>query len=277
MAMPAFSQQLNQASLNQTQMEKKINSKTIVFVHGLFLNHHSWADWKSYFEGQGYTCYAPAYPYKNHTPSSLWDNTPSELGKLTFKDVVESMEQLIDTLPEKPIIIGHSMGGLVAQKLVEIDKAAAAICISSAAPNGVTTSRWSFWKSNFRVINHLKGNSIFKPTKKWFHYAFANTLAREVSDQFFDKYVTPESRNIPRSTLKSFAKIDFNKNHAPLLFITGGEDHIIPSALVQKNFKKYKEKAGFKELKVYKNRNHLICLEKGSDKVASDVLNWIKH
>lgn len=261
--------------INKEKMDKNINSKTIVFVHGLFLNHQSWANWVSFFEEKGYTCYAPSYPLDNDTPAGLWKNTPPELGKIDFEVVFNHYEKFIDSLPEKPIIIGHSMGGLIAQKLVESEKAEAAICISTAAPKGVMTTKWSFLKSNFGLLNPFKGNSVYYPTKKWFHYAFANTMDRTASDNYFEQFVTPESRNIPRGTLKSFAKINFKQSHVPLLFITGSEDHIIPSSLVKKNFKKYKEDTGTKELKIFEGRGHLICMDEKWREVAIFTLNWI--
>lgn len=257
-------------------MEKRLNSKTIVFIHGLFLNGKSWENWKTFFEGKGYKCYAPSYPLKNDTPKNLWKSTPTQYGNVNFEDVVNHYKKFIDTLPEKPIIIGHSMGGLITQKLVEYDKAEAAICISSAPPKGVITTKWSFLKSNFGVLNPLKGNSVFKPTAKWFHYAFANTMSRSESDKYYENFAIPESRNIPRGTLKNFAKINFKKSHVPLLFMAGSEEHIIPASLVKKNFKKYKKDSGIKELKIYKGRSHLICMDNNWKEVATFVSDWIK-
>lgn len=222
-------------------MEKSITSNTIVFLHGLFLNHESWRDWRAFFEAQGYTTYAPSYPGHDGDPSELRQNAPDNLGEVTFTDVVNKMEEFIDTLPEKPILIGHSMGALVAQKLVEKELAEAAVIISSAPPKSVITLKYSFTKSNLGLLNPFKGNSVHYPTKKWFHYAFTNTLSREQSDKIFDELFVPESRNIPRQTLKKAGKIDFKKPHAPLLFISGEEDHIIPASLNKTNFKRYKD------------------------------------
>ena len=102
-------------------MDNKITSKTIVFVHGMFQNPRSWEKWKTYFEARGYTCHAPPYPFHGGDPSDLRKNIHVELGKLTFGQVVESLATFIDQLPEKPILIGHSMGGLAVQKLLEMD------------------------------------------------------------------------------------------------------------------------------------------------------------
>ena len=257
-------------------MKKSINSKTIVFIHGLFLNNQSWSEWETFFKEKGYTNYAPAYPGHEGLPLELRKNAPDSLGYVTFTDVVNKMEAFIKTLPEKPIIVGHSLGGLVAQKLVEKELAEAAIIISSGPPKGVITTKFSFVKSILRVLNPFKGNYIYYPTKKWFHYAFTNTLSREESDSIFDEFVVPESRNIPRETLKKGGKIDFKKPHAPMLFISGKEDHIIPASLNKKNFKRYKDENSIREHKIFEGRDHFIAGEDGWKEVANYVYNWLK-
>jgi pimeloyl-ACP methyl ester carboxylesterase len=259
-----------------SKMEKSIQSKTIVFIHGLFLNNQSWAEWETFFKEKGYTTYAPAYLGHEGTPSELRKNAPDSLGYVTFTDVVSKMEAFIETLQEKPIIVGHSMGGLVAQKLIEKDLAEAAVIISSAPPKGVITLKFSFAKSNLGLLNPFKGNSIHYPTKKWFHYAFTNTLSREESDSLFDRFVVPESRNIPRETLKKAGKIDFKKPHSPMLFISGKEDHIIPASLNKKNFKRYKDEKSIREHKIFEGRDHFIAGEDGWKEVANYVYNWLK-
>ncbi|MDW3193013.1 MAG: alpha/beta fold hydrolase [Cytophagales bacterium] len=260
---------------DKNDMEKIIESKTIVFVHGLFLNNRSWQEWENYFKEKGYTTHVLVYPGHEGDPSELRENAPNHLGNVTFTDVVMHMEQFIRTLPEKPIIVGHSMGALVAQKLVEKDLAEAAIIMSSAPPKGVITTKFSFAKSNLGLLNPFKGNSVHYPTKKWFHYAFTNTLSREESDGIFDSYVVPESRNIPRETLKKTGKINFKKPHVPMLFISGKEDHIIPASLNKKNFKRYKDENSVREHKIFEGRDHFIAGETGWEEVANYVYQWI--
>lgn len=256
-------------------MKKSIKSRTIVFVHGLFLNNESWKEWESFLKEKGYTTYAPAYPGHEGRPAELRINTPDSLGLVTFSDVVRKMESFIATLPEKPIIIGHSMGALVAQKLVEKELAEAAVVISSAPPKGVITTKFSFAKSNLGLLNPFKGNSVHHPSKKWFHYAFTNTLSREESDHIFDQYVVPESRNIPRETLKKAGKIDFKKPHVPLLFISGKEDHIIPASLNSTNYKRYKDENSIREHKIFEGRDHFLVGSENWQEVADYVHNWI--
>jgi pimeloyl-ACP methyl ester carboxylesterase len=252
-----------------------INTKTIVFIHGLFVNPKSWEDWKTFFEKEGFMCYTPANPFHEGEPPFLMKNIDPDLARVNFEDVINNLIRFIDGLPERPILIGHSLAGLAVQKLISLDKGVAGICIDGAPPVGIITTKWSFWKANFPVINFLKGNSVFVPTKSWFYYAFGNTLSRSDSDKVFDQLVVPESRNIPRGTLKSFAKIDLGKPHNPLLFIAGEKDHIVPWSLNLKNFKAYKNPKSIKEFRLFPGRSHFICGEPGWQEVAIFILNWI--
>ncbi len=256
-------------------MKKSIESKSIVFIHGLFVNAESWAGWKSFFAEKGYTTYAPSNPGHAGDPAQLRENAPANLGQLTFTDVLNQMETFISTLPEKPILIGHSMGALVAQKLVEKELAEAAVIISSAPPRGVFTTKLSFAKANLGLLNPFKGNSVYYPTKKWFHYAFTNTLSRAESDRIFEKLVVPESRNIPRETLGKAGKIDFKKPHAPMLFISGEKDHITPASLNSTNFKRYKDHNSIRAHKIFEGKDHFIVGSNNWQEVATYVHNWI--
>lgn len=263
-------------SAQQTEVQPLESSKTIVFIHGLFQNPESWALWKSYFEAQGYSCHTPAYPYHDGKPENLRKNIDPRLRKLRLQTVVDSFSNFISQLPEKPILIGHSMGGLIVQKLIQQKQGVLGICISPAPPKGTFSFKWSFLKSNFPTINIFKGNSPCLPSVKWFQYAFCNTMSLSQTEVAYSRFVVPESRNIPRSSTGRQGKIDFKQAHAPLLFVTGNQDHIIPVSLVKKNFKAYKDGSGKKTLQVFEGRTHYICGQPQWEEVASYIAEWIK-
>ncbi|PTT02682.1 alpha/beta hydrolase, partial [Flavobacterium sp. HMWF030] len=112
-------------------------SKTIVLVHGMFVNDSSWSEWKNYLEQKGYTVYAPPNPGHDGNPAELRTNIHPKLVETGFIDVVKNIATLIDTLPEKPLVIGHSMAGLAVQKLIDLGKADAAVSINGAPPKNV--------------------------------------------------------------------------------------------------------------------------------------------
>lgn len=254
---------------------EKVNSRTIVFIHGLFMNPASWANWKKFYEAKGYTCYTPAYPYHDGEPQYLRDNIDPKLGKLTFMQVVDSLATFINNLPEKPILIGHSIGGLLVQKLISMDIGVAGACIDPAPPKGVLSFKWSFLKANLPTVNPLKGDSVCLPTVEWYRYAFCNLMTIEQTRAEYEKFVVPESRNIPRTSASDEGKIDFRKPHRPLLIIAGEQDHIIPASLNLKNFEAYKDKNSKIDFKEFPGRTHYICGQQGWEEVASYIHDWI--
>lgn len=261
-----------QQTIGQTM---STTSKSIVFIHGLFMNPTSWEPWIKFYEAKGYTCYAPAYAYHEGNPKDLRNNIDPHLGKLSFGQVIDSLSAFIDKLPEKPILIGHSMGGLAVQKLIGLNKGVAGICIDPAPPKGIFSLKWSFIKANLPTINPFKGNSVCLPSLKWFHYAFCNTMTMEQTVAEYDKFVVPESRNIPRSSTKNDGKIDFKKPHNPLLIIAGEKDNIIPPSLNKKNYEAYKDKNSKTDFKEFPGRTHYICGQQNWEEVATYINEWI--
>ncbi|AYQ32479.1 carboxylesterase [Runella sp. SP2] len=252
------------------------STKTIVLIHGLFVNNTSWAQWKTYFEAQGYKVYTPANPGHEGVPSELRTTVHPDLTKTGFEDVVMNIVKLIDTLPEKPIVVGHSLAGLVVQKLIELDKAVAGVSIDGAPPKNVLAP-WATVKIVFPVVNFFKGNQPYLGTKEWYHKAFFNNYTKDESDRLYDQIAVPESRKIARDTLlSSFAAIDFKKPHQPLLFIGGEKDAIFASSFTKRIAGSYKDKNSLVDFKEFEGRSHFIAGEKGWEEVAAYVLNWIK-
>lgn len=180
-------------------------------------------------------------------------------------------------MPEKPLLIGHSMGGLALQKLINMDLGTAGVCIDSAPPKGIFSFEWSFLKANLPTINPLKGNSVCLPSVEWFQYSFCNTMTLEETRKEYEQFVVPESRNIPRSSTGKDGHIDFKKPHAPLLFIAGEKDHIIPASLNRKNFAAYQDRHSKRDFKEFVGRTHYICLQKDWQEVAGYIGDWIKE
>jgi esterase/lipase len=249
--------------------------KTIVLIHGLFVNNTSWNQWKNYFEAKGYAVHTPANPGHEGNPEQLRRSVHPQLTQTGFEDVVKNIVNLIDTLPEKPIVIGHSLAGLVVQKLIEMDKAVAGISIDGAPPKNVFAPPATI-KAVLPVVNPFKGNAAYMGTKDWYHHSFFNNYTREESDKLYEQIAVPESRKIARDTLlKSFANIDFKKSHNPLLFIGGSNDNIFASSFTKKIAGSYKDKNSVTDFKEFEGKSHFICGEEGWENVADYILNWI--
>ena len=262
---------------NRKKLEimKTAKSNTIVFVHGLFVNNTSWAGWKTFFEAQGYNVYTPANPGHEGNPANLRNNIHPALTNSSFEDVVMNIVKLIDTLPEKPIVVGHSLAGLVVQKLIEMDKAVAGVSIDGAPPKNIFAPI-STLKIVLPVVNFFKGNSPYMGSKEWYHKAFFNNFTKAESDKLYEEIAVPESRKVARDTvLKSFANVDFKKAHNPLLFIGGSNDAIFSSDFTRKIAGRYKDKNSIVDVKVFEGKSHFLCGEPGWEQIAEYVLNWI--
>lgn len=251
--------------------------KTIVFIHGMFQNAKSWEKWTAYFSQRGYDCIAPSWPLHDGEPAALRNQVPEALGDLVLDDLVMAMEIVVNKLDEKPIIIGHSVGGLITQILVQKGLASAAVAVSSVAPNGMLSFDWSFFKNSITIANPFKGDEPFYMDPETFHGAFANSLSEAQSNIEFEKTATHDSRNVLRSCMGTSGHIDLDQPHVPLLFISGTEDEIIPAALVEKNSKAYEDKNSIVEYAEFAVRSHYICNEPGWEQVADRVNTFLNQ
>ena len=250
---------------------------SIILIHGNFVNDKTWADWKQRYEQKGYKVYTPANPGHQGVPSELRKNLHPDLIKTGFKDVVNNIIKLIDTLPEKPVVIGHSMAGMAALKLVELGKAAAGVSIDGAPPKNVFPP-FQTLKTVLPAFGFFSFASYFMGSRKWYDYAFFNTLPDAEKEKQFEKFAVPESYKVSRQlVLDSYSNIDFSKPHAPLLFVGGGSDNIFPPPLTKTIAGRYKDSNSTVDLKIFDGKSHFICGEPGWEKVADYVLEWCER
>ncbi|MBZ4035445.1 alpha/beta hydrolase [Flavobacterium sp. 17A] len=249
-------------------------SKNIVLIHGNFVNEKTWAEWKEYYERKGYTVYAPANPGHDGNPADLRAKVHPELTTTGFIAIVHNIAKLIDSLPEKPLVIGHSMAGMAALKLVELGKAAAGVSIDGAPPKNVFPP-FQTLKTVLPAFGFFSSKKYFMGSREWYDYAFFNTIPETQKKIAFEKFAVPESYKVSRElVLNSFSNINFKKPHEPILFIGGGNDHIFPPNLTETIARKYRANAGRVDLKIFDGKSHFICGEPGWESVADYILNW---
>ena len=249
-------------------------SKTIILIHGNFVNNATWTDWKKYYEQKGYKVYAPANPGHEGSPSELRKNVHPDLIKTGFIEVVNNMVALIDTLPEKPLIIGHSMAGMAVMKLVEMNKAVAGVSVDGAPPKNVFPP-FQTLKTALPAFGFFTFKKYFMGSRKWYDYAFFNTTPDSEKGKAFESFAVPESFKVNRQLVfNSYSNIDFNKPHEPLLFIAGGSDNIFPISLARKIAGRYKDANSRVDLKIFEGKSHFICGEPGWEQVADYILDW---
>lgn len=247
----------------------------IVFIHGMFQNPKSWDNWVAYFSSKGYHCTVPAWPLHEGEPRTLREHPPANLGDLQLTDVLDSVRAGLRGR-DQPVMIGHSVGGLIAQIMLREGLVSAGVAIDPVAPNAMIDLDWGFIKNSATIANPLKGDEPVYMDPKTFHAAFANTLSEEESAREFDRTATHDSRNVLRGCMGPHGRIDTDAPHGPLLLIGGEHDQIIPSHLTEKNFKAYTDKSSVTEFAVFP-RGHYIVNEPGWQEVADRVLAFLEQ
>jgi pimeloyl-ACP methyl ester carboxylesterase len=256
---------------------------TIVLIHGFWVTPRSWEKWVERYEGKGYHVLTPTYPGFEVEVEALRED-PSPIEALTFPAIIEHIGGIIDGLDKPPIIIGHSAGGALTQILLDHGYGAAGVAIDSVPPEGVWVTPVSQIRSLFPILknpaNRHKGVGF---TPEQFHYAFANTLSREESDEVYERYHIPASgRLVWVGATANFTPghqedyVDFrNEDRAPLLLIGGSEDNIMPPAVNQSNAKHYRHAKSSNDYKEFEGRSHYSVIGgEGWEEVADYALEW---
>lgn len=258
---------------------KDINSNTVVFIHGAFVHVSGWDPWRNYFENRGFNTLAPPWPEKEAAPGVLRSKHPnSKIAALRLTQVVDHYADILAKLPEKPIVIGHSLGGLIAQIMVNRGLTAAGICIHPVPPQGVIPYEFSFLRSGWGALGLFTSlkKTYLMPLKTW-QYAFTNGMTLAEQQESWEKSVVPESKLLSRDGLTSAAYVDFKKPHPPLLFIAGTADHIMPSSLTKRIFNQYSRyKDSITEYKEFAGNNHYAYADSAMKVYADLILEWLE-
>ena len=244
----------------------------------MFMTQRCWDGWVAYFENRGYTCSALPWPGRDLPLETLREQHPDpQLGKLTLDEVVDAFDRAIRAMPQAPVIIGHSMGGLVTQILINRGLGAAGVAVDPAPPLGVFPTQWSFLRANWAVLNPLIASSIpHDMSFQQFQYAFVNGMPLEEQRRAYDEQVVPESRRVGRGALSKVAKLDFTRPHAPLLLLAGSIDHIIPAGLNRANYERYKASPSLTDFHEFPGRNHYGIGQSGWEEMARWVMDWLE-
>ncbi|MCE7010331.1 alpha/beta hydrolase [Kibdelosporangium philippinense] len=255
--------------------------KTIVLVHGFWVTPRSWEHWVSHYQQAGYNVVAPAYPgFEVEVEALNADPTPIE--EVTAPQIIAHLEAVVSGLDEPPIIIGHSAGGAFTQVLLDRGHGAAGVVLNSAPTEGVLVTPLSQIRSTFPVLkNPANRHKAVGLTLEEWTYAFTNTFTDEESRALYERYHIPASGRILWNGVLANLQpgpqdihVDYhNDNRAPLLFVSGSEDHIMPPKVQRSNAKHYKSDT-ITEIKEYEGKAHLLPAQEGWAEIADYVLAW---
>jgi pimeloyl-ACP methyl ester carboxylesterase len=253
----------------------------VVFIHGLWLHASSWTPWLELFTEAGYPATAPGWPGIPDTVSAARAN-PDGIADHGIDDVTNHYAAIIDRLPQRPILIGHSFGGMIAEKLLGMDYGAAAIGIDAAQIKGVLPLPLSSLRATLPVFkNPANIHKAVSLTAKEFHYSFGNALPEEESNELFERWTIPApGRPLFEAATANFSphspdKVNTsNEGRGPLLLVMGKQDHTVPEAITKSTVKQYRHSSAVTDLEEF-DRGHSLVIDSGWRAVASVCLAWL--
>ncbi len=256
----------------------------VVFVHGLWIHSTAWQPWVELFSSAGYDPIAPGWPGDSATVDQTRKNAATVANK-GIDDITDGYVDVISGLQAKPIVIGHSFGGLIAQKLLARGVASAAIAIDPGQIKGVKPLPFAQIRSGLPVLsspgNKKKAVSL---TKKQFRYGFGNAVSEKESGELYDAWTIPGpgkplfEASAANFTKTSPAAVDTRKrDRGPLLIVGGGQDHTVPEVVAKAAYKLYAGSGAVTDYQSFPDRGHSLVLDHGWREIADYTLAWLNR
>lgn len=257
----------------------------IVLIHGLWMTPKSWGTWAERFRAQGHEVIVPGWPGIDDRSVADIRRDPNALKGIGLKQIADNYERIIRALPQKPIIMGHSFGGVLTQMLADRGLGVAYVGVAPGQTAGVTTLPLSTLWTGTPILSNPFGKNGAKPlSKRHFHFTFGNDLSRSASDALWEEYaVNSYNRVFFEGVASAFDEkngvthVDYaRKDRAPLLIITAGIDHVVPPAIGRAVLKKYTDSGSpaIVDYKEFPGRTHRLVSQDGWEEIADYALDW---
>jgi pimeloyl-ACP methyl ester carboxylesterase len=262
--------------------EVEAGQTPVVFVHGLWLHAESWNPWLDVFNEAGYQASAVGWPGDGDTVAETRD-APDRVAGHGLAEIVAHHADAIAKLGRKPIVVGHSFGGLIAQRLLTDGAAAAAVAIDPAPAKGVLFLPPSALRvASIGLRNPANRNGAVSLTKDQFRYGFGNTLSQQESNELWERWAIPSPGKplfeaaLANVTPGSPAAVDSkNATRGPLLITAGGKDHTVPATVSRQTQRLYRKSPAVTDLRTFPDRGHSLTIDNGWREVADTALGWL--
>jgi pimeloyl-ACP methyl ester carboxylesterase len=251
-------------------------SRTIMLIHGAWLNAASWEGFKAHYETRGFTVVAPDWPFDDRAPAELRASPRPELARVGQVDLFNHYDHLIRGLPEKPILIGHSLGGVIVQHLLDRGLGVAGVAINPAPTPGVPLGPHAIVSALPVFSDPFSGSKSKVMSRKFFANRFAQTAPRDQVDALYDRYIVPTPGKVYWDGVTGASgRITWkNPDRPPLLLIGGEIDLIADASMTRGIYNKQKQALSRTELKIFEGRSHWTCMDPGWEAVADHALDW---
>lgn len=258
-------------------------SNNIVLVHGLWMTPLSFEYWAHHYGERGYRVHVPGWPGMDHDIRSL-RRAPESFASLGIRQIVDHYERIVLGLEEPPILVGHGLGGLVVQALLDRGLGTCGVAVASAPIRGI----WTLPYIKMRVVTpqifatRLHGRCV-NLTPGQFHQGFMNNASRDEAIRTYERYVVPgPSRVLLQAELANFnpfadTSINVRRNsRAPLLMIAASQDRLSPPSMVKANVRAYRGSIAITEYREFPGRAHFLIAQGGWQEVADHAIDWVR-
>lgn len=254
----------------------------IVFIHGLWISHTAWQPWIEYFTANGHRAIAPRWPGEAENTAATRENAGAQAG-FGIDQLAAHFAAVIEQFDVPPIAIGHSFGGLIAQKLLGQSKLAAAVALDPAPIKGVKPLPLAQLRAAFPVLgNPLNRGRATALTRRQFRYGFGNVLPEAESDALWEQWSIPSpGKPLFEAAVANFvpyspAKVDTaNATRGPLLITAGTADHTVPLKSVKATFRQYAKSPTVNDFHEFDGAGHSLTIDHRWREVADIVLTWL--
>src|SRR5712671_5039843 len=256
----------------------------VAFIHGLWLLPSSWDRWRTVFEEAGYTTLSPGWPDDPNTVEEA-NRHPEVFAHKSVGQVADHLENVVGKLTRKPVLIGHSFGGLQAEILAGRGLAAVTVAIDPAPFRGVLPLPISALRSASPVIGNPANRGRAVPlTYEQFRYGFANAVSEEEAEELYATFSVPGSGapvfQAASANLNPWteAKVDSkNPERGPMLIISGERDHTVPWAVAKASYRKQLRNDAVTEIAKIPGRGHSLTIDHGWAEVADTALRFVQR
>jgi len=251
-------------------------SKTIFMIHGMYGGGWCWENYKDYFEAKDYKCISPSLRFHNICHSDIPD---PRLGTTSILDYADDLEEQIRALDEPPIIMGHSMGGLLAQILGARGLAQSLVLLTPASPHGISAFKFSVLKSFSKsFLQYGFWKKPLKPTFKGMVYSCLHLMEKDEQQKIFKRLAYESGRAACEIGLwfldpNGSSRVDESKIKCPMLIIGASEDRITPVSIIKKIADKYTQ-ATYKE---FPDHAHWVLGQPNWEDIADYISKWLKE
>jgi pimeloyl-ACP methyl ester carboxylesterase len=283
-ASPNGTSAITEREREQIELANQTGRTPVVFIHGLWLLPSSWDNWVRLFEEAGYAGVTPSWPDDPETVEEARAH-PEVFANKTLKQIADHTSDVIAMLDQKPVVMGHSTGGLLAQMLAGRGVAAASVAIDPGPFRGVLPLPISSLRSAAPVLgNPLNKGRAVTLTLDQFKYGWANALSDEEARQLYEGYHVAAPgvalMQMANANVNPFteARADTrNPDRGPMLIIDGEKDHTVPWAIANASYKKQQRNEGVTEIAKIPNRGHSLTIDSGWREVAETALGFVQR